>query len=552
MNSRLYYKSLSSHIASKWTVLLTDLLIVVVSMLLAFALQWEISSVTYKTALYSWMGALAVLCCAVFFQAFHTYVGIIRFSSFVDIYRMFLCLTLSFGILWLGNFCWSFFSRTETLPGSVLFIAYILTFSFMLCLRIAVKMLYEEITFDARHSVNVFIYGIFGSGVNVAKALRVSRNNHFRICGFISDEPDMIGKHSMGCRVYANDERLLSILYKKKVQTVIVSPGKEQELEKNGIIEKMQAHQIHVMVLPPLSDCVDDGLMKNIQIEDWLRREPIKVDIRKIASFIEGSRIMIVGAAGAVGSEIVRQLAAMNPYRLILVDQAESPLYDVQLELSDHWKNLDVKVQVADVINRTRLESIFRENAPQIVFHAAAYNNVELMNDYVSEAIRTNVEGSLNVVELSMKYNVSRCILVSTDKSLRHETAVDTSKWLAEVVALASVRRHAGERAKKRIMVVQLGDVYPFESHSLMTMPEACQLILEVCHTGENGAIYRLGEKCGDSAEVPNHINVKKCKPQEMDYEQMYSKIISLIQDSYTEGQITLQERINSFSETSM
>lgn len=552
MNSRIYYKSLSSRIASKWTVLLIDLLIVVVSMLLAFALQWEISSVTYKTALYSWMGTLAVFCCAIFFQVFHTYVGIIRFSSFVDIYRMFLCLTLSYGVLWVGNLCWSFFGGTETLPGSILFIAYIFTFSFMLCLRVAVKILYEEITFDARHSVNVFIYGIFGSGVNVAKALRVSRNNHFRLRGFISDEPDMIGKHSMGCRVYANDERLLSILNKKKVQTVIVSPGREQELERSGIIEKMQAHQIHVMVLPPLSDCVDDGLIKNIQIEDWLRREPIKVDIRKIASLIEGSRIMIVGAAGAVGREIVRQLAAMNPYRLILVDQAESPLYDVQLELSDHWKNLDVKVQVADVINRTRLEFIFRENAPQIVFHAAAYNNVELMNDYVSEAIRTNVEGSLNVVELSMKYNVSRCMLVSTDKSLRHETVVDTSKWLAEVVTLASAKRHADESVDRKIMVVRFSDIYPLDSHSLMTMPEACQLILEVCHTGENGAVYWLGEKFGSSVEPANHVSVMKCKPKEMNYEQMYSPIISLIQDSHTESQITLQERINSFSETSM
>ena len=552
MNSRIYFKYLSSRIASKWTVLLIDLLIVVVSMFLAFALQWEISSVTYETALYSWMGALAVLCCAIFFQVFHTYVGIIRFSSFVDIYRIFLCLTFSYGILWLGNFCWSLFSRTETLPGSILFIAYILTFSFMLCLRIAVKMLYEQIAFDARHSVNVFIYGIFGSGVNVAKALRVSRNNHFRLCGFISDEPDMIGKHSMGCRVYANDDRLLSILNKKKVQTVIVSPDKEQELEKSGLIEKMQAHKIHVMVLPPLSDCVDDGLIKNIQIEDWLRREPIKVDIRKIASLIEGSRIMIVGAAGAVGREIVRQLAAMNPYRLILVDQAESPLYDVQLELSDHWKNLNVKVQVADVINRTRLEFIFRENTPQIVFHVAAYNNVGLMNDYVSEAIRTNVEGSLNVVELSMKYNVSHCMLISTDRAVRHETVVDTSKRLAEIAALASARRHAGEGADKKMMVVRFSDVYPFDSHSLMTMAEACQLILEVCYTGENEAVYWLGEKLGTSAEPTNHINIMKYKSEDMDYEQMYSQIISLIRYSYTENQIEFQKRINAFSKTSM
>ena len=549
MNSRLYYKYLSSRIASKWIVLLIDLLIVVVSMLLAYTLQWKISSITFNASLYSWMGALAVLCCALFFQIFHTYVGIIRFSSFVDIYRVFICLTLSFGLLGLGNFCWALFGFGVTLPESILFIAYILAFSFMICLRIAVKILYETIAFDTRHSINVFIYGYHGAGVNVAKALRVNRNNHFRLRGFISDEPDMIGKLSMGCRVYANDEHLISKLKRKKVQTVIVSPGKEAELEKTGVMEKIQGCNIHVMTLPPLSDCVDDGLIKNIQIEDWLRREPIEVNVREIASLIEGRRIVVTGAAGAVGREIVRQLAALNPYRLILVDQAESPLYDVQLELSDHWKNLDVRVQVADVTNRTRLEAIFQEANPQLVFHAAAYKNVQLMEDFVSEAIRTNVEGTLNVVELSLKYDVGRCVLVSTDRVVCHRTMVDTTKWLAEISALALVTQNVAI-AEKRVIVVRFGDVYPFEPKSLMTMPEACQLILEACCIGENGTVYLLGDELA-SGELTVHSKVMKCKLKDTNYEQMYTHIVDLIRDSYIENQTILREGINSFSKTS-
>lgn len=550
MNSRIYYKYLSSRIASKWTVLLIDLLIVLISMLLAFALQWRISSVTYDITLYRWMMVATVLCSAIFFQIFHTYIGIIRFSSFVDIYRVFISLTLSYGLLGLGNFCWSALGFGITLPGGILFIAYLFTLIFMICLRIAVKMIYETIAFDARHSVNVFIYGFYGTGVNVAKALRVSRNNHFRLRGFISDEPDMIGKHTMGCRVYANDEHLLEKMEKKDVQTIIVSPSKEMDLEKSGMMEVLQSRGIHVMTLPPLSDCMDDGLIKDIRIGDWLRREPIKVDIRRITSCIEGSRIMVTGAAGAVGREIVRQIAALNPYRLILVDQAESPLYDVQLELSDHWKNLDVRVLVADVANRTRMEAVFREVNPQLVFHAAAYKNEQLMDDFISEAIQANVEGTLNVAELSLKYNVDRCVVISTDRVVRYVSMVDGCKWLGEMVTLALARR-VSEADTKKMMIVRFGEVYPYDSCSLMTMPEVCQLILEVCSVGENGAVYLLGDEPASYAEPTAHAKVMKCKVKAFNHEKVYADIIALARDSYTENQDILRNGINSFSETS-
>lgn len=436
------------------------------------------------------------------------------------------------------------------MPGGILFIAYLFTFIFMICLRIAVKMIFETIAFDARHSVNVFIYGFYGTGVNVAKALRVSRNNHFRLRGFISDEPDMIGKHTMGCRVYANDERLFAKMVKKDVQTIIVSPSKEMDLEKSGMMEELQSRGIHVMTLPPLSDCMDEGLIKDIQIEDWLRREPIKVDIRRITSCIEGSRIMVTGAAGVVGREIARQLAALNPYRLILVDQAESPLYDVQLELSDHWKNLDVRVLVADVTNRTRMEAIFREANLQLVFHAAAYKNEQLMDDFISEAIQANVEGTLNVAELSLKYNVDRCVVVSTDRVARYASMVDGCKWLGEMATLALAHQTC-ETDTEKLMIVRFGDVYPYNPCSLMTILEACQLILEVCSMGQNASVYLLGDEPVSYAEPTACTKVMECKVKEFNYKKVYADIIALIRDSYTGNQDVLRNEINSFSETS-
>lgn len=536
MNFRIYYKYLSSRIASKWTVLLVDVMIVVVSMIFACIFQAELSSVTYRSSLYVWMISVSVLCNVCFFHALRTYVGVIRFSSFVDIYRVFCSLTLGYGVLGLGNFLWSVLGLGETLPSGILFIAYILSFSFMVCMRITVKMLYEAIAFDSRHCVNVFIYGFYGTGVNVAKSLRVNRSNHYRLRGFISDEPDMIGKHTMGCQVYANDDRLFDRLKKKNVQTIIISPGKITDLERSGMLKKLLSHDIHLMTVPPLSDCMDDGLIKDIQIQDWLRREPVQIDMRKIATYVEGRRIMITGAAGAVGRGIVRQLAALNPYQLILVDQAESPLYDVQLELSDHWKNLDVRVLVADVANRTRMEAIFKDTQPQLIFHAAAYKHAQLMQDYVSEAIQSNVLGTMNVVDLAAKYEVSRMVMVSTDKADSPSNALEYCMRLAEIYAQScgqSLRRVNGSGTN--VVIVRFGDVYPEKDQSLMTLPEACMLVLEAGVMGNGGEIYLFEGNSSSSLRSTSFENIEREVSFIYNYKQIRDMLSALVVHSYTE-----------------
>ena len=532
MNLRIYYKYLSSRIASKWTVLLVDVIIVVISMLSACFLQYRLSSVSYEISLYVWLTILAVLCNVCFFHILRTYVGVIRFSSFVDIYRVFWSLTISYAVLFLGNYCWSVSGLGETLPNSILFMAYMFTFSLMACMRIAVKMLYEAIAFDARHCVNVFIYGFHGTGVNVAKSLRVSRNNHYRLRGFISDEPDMIGKHTMGCRVYPNDEQLFDRLKKKKVDTIIISPSKVSDLENSGMLDKLFSHDIHVMTVPPLSDCMDDGLIKDIQIEDWLRREPVQVDMRKITAHIEGRRVMVTGAAGAVGREIVRQLAALNPYQLILVDQAESPLYDIQLELSDHWKNLEVRVLVADVTNYTRMEAIFRECMPQLVFHAAAYKHVAMLEDYASEAIQVNILGTKTVADLSVKYKIKKCMIISTDHAFCPVHAMGYSKCLAEMYVQGLSRKVVQENSLTKLFVVRFSDVYPDAPRSLMTVSEACQLILETGNLGENGEIYVFEDDAVEDTLPTSYEKIRKSKGYFIDYTMICEQINTLTENN--------------------
>ncbi|MDO5420770.1 MAG: polysaccharide biosynthesis protein [Bacteroides sp.] len=538
MNLKKYYKYFSSHIASKWTVLFVDIIIVVISMFFAYVLQYGLLSIIYRKSLYICMMLFALLCNVSFFCVFRTYVGVIRFSSFVDIYRVFLSLTSAYGILSLGNFCWSVLDLGETLPNSILFMAYVLTFFFMVCVRIAVKILYETIAFDVRHCTNVFIYGFRGTGVNVAKSLRVAHSNHYRLRGFISDEPDMIGRYTMGCRIYPNDERLYECMKKKNVNTIIVSPGKIVELEKSGMLGKLLSHNIYVMTVPPLSDCINDGGM-NIQTGNWFRRESIQIDTRKIAVHVEGHRVMVIGAAGAVGRGIIRHLAALNPYQLILVDQAESPLYDVQLELSDHWKNLDVRVLVADVVNYTRMEAVFREARPQLVFHTAAYKNAQLMDDYVSEAIQTNVLGTMNIADLALEYGVERMVMVSIDKADLPSNSMEYTKCLAEIYIQSCACKLQVEN-NVNLLVVRFGDVYPKKAHSLMTLSEACALILEVGVMEDGGRIYLL-EGGGDNNLEPTACGKVKCEVSPVyDYAQVRKLLSTLVKQSYAEKTKTL------------
>lgn len=407
----------------------------------------------------------------------------------------------------------------------------------MVCLRIGAKMLYEIIAFDVRHSVNVFIYGSHGAGVNVAKSLRVSQNNRFRLRGFISDEPDMIGKHTMGCRVYANDNELLDCIKEKNVHAVIVSPEKIVDLETSGILNRLFSNGIKVMMVPPLSDCMDGELIKDIQIEDWLRKEPIQINNREIASHVEGGRIMIIGAAGVIGRGIVRQLASLNPYLLILVDQAESPLYDVQLELSDYWKNLNVRVLVADITNRTRMEAIFKETQPQLVFHVAAYKQPQLMEDYVSESLQVNVLGTMNIADLVVQYNVCRMVLISTDKAIHPVWAVEYTKRLSEIYvqALGQKLQYTDELMGSQLVIVRFGDIDPNGLHGLITLSEVSMLVLEAGVMGGNGEIYVLEEKDKALSMSAHYKKIKQEISSLCDYGRIRESLSVLIKYSYTE-----------------
>jgi FlaA1/EpsC-like NDP-sugar epimerase len=519
MKHKFFHRYLSAKVLPIWTILLIDVLIIVVSSLLAYALRYDFRSIFLESSTIDKTIVCTVIVNLLFFRIFRTYSNVLRFSSFIDIMRIFVSLTVSYALLMISSVLLSSYMDVRLAPVSVFFMAYIISFAMMSCSRIVVKMFYELLNFDGSHSANVFIYGAKEAGVNIAKALRVNLRNHYRLRGFIADEPELINKVMMGVKVFPNDETLIDVLNDRDVHTIIISPAKMEELKRSDMADRLLAHNIKLMTAPPLSEWSGQTLnrtqLKEIQIEDLLQRNPIEIDIHKVASHLEGKRVMITGAAGSIGSEIMRQVASFNPYKLILVDQAETPLHDIRLELQDRWRDIDAETIIADISNATRMEEIFKEYKPQYIFHAAAYKHVPMMEDNVSESIQINVYGTRTIADLAVKYGAEKFVMISTDKAVNPTNVMGCSKRICEIYvqSLAKKLQQKGGHVTQFI-TTRFGNVlgsngsviprfrdqiqrggpvtvtHPEIIRYFMTIPEACRLVLEAGSMGNGGEIY--------------------------------------------------------------
>ena len=519
MKRNFFHRYLSAKVLPIWTILLIDVFIIVISSLLAYALRYDFRSIFLESSTIDKTILWTVVVNLIFFRVFRTYSNVLRFSSFVDIMRIFVSLTVSYALLMITSVLTESYLEFNLAPVSVLFMSYIISFAMMACSRVIVKTFFEALNFDGTHSAYVFIYGAKEAGVNIAKALRVNLRNHYRLRGFIADEPELINKVMMGVRVFPNDDTLIDVLNDRDVQTIIISPAKMEELKKSDMADRLLVHNIKLMTAPPLSEWNGQALsrtqLKEIQIEDLLQRNPIEIDIHKVASHLEGKRVMITGAAGSIGSEIMRQVASFNPYKLILVDQAETPLHDIRLELQDRWRDIDAETIIADISNATRMEDIFREFKPQYIFHAAAYKHVPMMEDNVSESIQVNVFGTRTVADLAVKYGAEKFVMISTDKAVNPTNVMGCSKRICEIYvqSLAKKLQKEGGHATQFI-TTRFGNVlgsngsviprfrdqiqrggpvtvtHPEIIRYFMTIPEACRLVLEAGSMGNGGEIY--------------------------------------------------------------
>ena len=508
----------SSKILPSWTIFLLDTLIVAVSVIFAYFVRFPISEVV-KMGGTPWLAVLLVTVVNIlFFRLFRTYSNILRLSSFVDVMHIFVATTLAFLCCVVLTALWEPIFGTRLTYIAVLIIAYVVGFMVLATSRMVIKMLYDYFKQNKQSMQNTYIYGT-DTGIDIAKSLRSEADSRFRIVGFISDNPDVIGKVMMGVNVYANDGEIPERIQRDHVTALIVSPAKAKTLKNSDLADRMLREGVKIFLAPEVSDDWDPSaqkqVVKEVQIEDLLGRDPIKINMQEIAPHLEGKRVLITGAAGSIGSEIMRQVAMFNPYQLILIDSAETPLHDLRLEIKNRWSELEAETIVANVTNKPRMESIFAEFRPEYVFHAAAYKHVPMMEDNVSEAIQNNVLGTRVLADLAVKYKVARFVMVSTDKAVNPSNVMGCSKRICEIYVQALARKIEKDgSAPTQFITTRFGNVlgsngsviplfrkqiaaggpvtvtHPEIIRYFMTIPEACQLVLEAGSMGKSGEIY--------------------------------------------------------------
>lgn len=512
---------LSNRVLSRFTIFLMDLFMIIFSCLGIFLLRYGFEGLTsdVRTEGISLTFTL-VFFNIIFFILFRTFSGILRFSAFNDLLRIVYAVSLAYLFSYLAIYLFRSFEGGFSISAITFFAIYLLNMFLMIFSRILVKEIYEGITGNRFKPVSVFIYGTKQAGISMAKALRGNKEFNYKVCGFISDEHHMIGKELLGVNIHANNENLFRVMESKDVKTVIVSPQKMDEIKNSGMLENFVDNNISLLTTTaPVNEwsgsLTSKSQLKDVQIEDLLPREPINIDMLQIANNLQGRRVMVTGAAGSIGSEIVRQVAAFNPYSIILIDQAESPLHDLRLELQDKWRDLRTEILVADIGNLSRMEKIFAKTRPQYIFHAAAYKHVPMMEENVSESVQTNILGAKIAADLAVKYGAKKFVMVSTDKAVNPSNVMGCSKRICEIYvqSLAKHLEKTGE-VTTQFITTRFGNVlgsngsviplfreqiksggpvtvtHPEIIRYFMTIPEACQLVLQAGAMGNNGEIY--------------------------------------------------------------
>lgn len=518
--SKFIQNYLSRRVLSRTAILALDILMIVFSCLFMYLVRYGFDGLTAEIRSDgTTVGLFLIIFNIISFVSLRTFSGILRFSSFTDLLRIVYALVLGYVLTFIAIVIIRKSNPLFHLDNLTYISIYFLNTFLMIFSRILVKEVYETITGSDMKPVNVFIYGTKEAGISVAKAIKGNNEFNYRVLGFISDESHMIGKELMGVTIYENNQDIFRILVSKNVHTIIVSPQKMEEIKNSALLANFVDHDISLLTTVPINEwngsLKSKEQLKDIQIEDLLPRDPIRINMIEIASNIEGKRVMVTGAGGSIGSEIVRQVASFNPNSIILIDQAETPLHNLKLELKEKWRDLRTEILVANVSNQSRMDKIFSKTRPQYIFHAAAYKHVPMMEVNVSEAIQTNVLGTKIVADLSVKYNANKFVMVSTDKAVNPSNVMGCSKRICEIYvqSLAKKIEKSGEKSTQFIttrfgnVLGSNGSVIPLFKDQIkhggpvtvthpeiiryfMTIPEACQLVLEAGAMGKGGEIF--------------------------------------------------------------
>lgn len=512
----------------------------------------------------SMLFAIFTLSHAIGFRIFHTYDGILRYSSFIDLQRVFYAVT--FGAV-LSAITKDMLLSTHFFPGveieyrNIVLGALISTLV-LWAIRVIAKTIFD-VSLSDYNIKHAFIYGVKEGGIGLAKQIKNSKPMKFKLMGFISDDAEIKHHHLMGTKVYAPDQNTIRKMRNNNISTLLISPGAINVFRANkDFQDALLAEGIHIY-MPTTQEWNrnEQQQLKEVSIEDLLPRDEISIDMESVGSMLHGKRILITGSAGSIGSEMVRQIAKYSPAELILIDSAETPQHDIRLMMAKQFPDIKAETIVTTICSKSRMEHIFKTYLPDYVFHAAAYKHVPMMENNPCESIQNNVYGTKILADLAVKYGVKKFVMISTDKAVNPTNVMGCSKRICEIY-VQSLNKAIEEgiiNGKTQFVTTRFGNVLgsngsviplfkkqikaggpvtvtdPRIIRYFMLIPEACKLVLEAGTKGNGGEIFvfDMGKPVKIADMAQRMINLSGAKNVEIKYtglragEKLYEEVLN-------------------------
>lgn len=508
--------------------------------------------------------AIFTLFHAIGFRIFHTYDGILRYSSFIDLQRVFYAVT--FGAV-LSAITKNMLLSTHFFPGveieyrNIVLGALISTLV-LWAIRVIAKTIFD-VSLSDYNIKHAFIYGVKEGGIGLAKQIKNSKPMKFKLMGFISDDTKIKHHHLMGTKVYAPDLNTIRKMRNNNISTLLISPGAINVFRANkDFQDALLAEGIHIY-MPTTQEWNrnEQQQLKEVSIEDLLPRDEISIDMESVGTMLQGKRILITGSAGSIGSEMVRQIAKYSPAELILIDSAETPQHDIRLMMAKQFPEIKAETIVTTICSKSRMEHIFKTYLPDYVFHAAAYKHVPMMENNPCESIQNNVYGTKILADLAVKYGVKKFVMISTDKAVNPTNVMGCSKRICEIY-VQSLNKAIEEgiiNGKTQFVTTRFGNVLgsngsviplfkkqikaggpvtvtdPRIIRYFMLIPEACKLVLEAGTKGNGGEIFvfDMGKPVNIADMAQRMINLSGAKNVEIKYtglragEKLYEEMLN-------------------------